>query len=181
MTFDEKKIAENLKFDGHIIRVHVDDVLLPNGDTTFREVVDHPGGVCVAALSDEGTLSFVRQFRYPYGRTLLELPAGKLEYGEDPVDAGKRELSEECGLVSDDFVPMGVVYPTVAYCGEIIHLFLAKGLYKTEQHLDDDEFLSVEQISLDDAVSMVMNNEIEDSKTQVLIMKLFYLKENGLL
>lgn len=179
MELTEKKISRKVIYEGKIINVYNDTVLLPNGKETHRELVEHHGGVCVAALTDEGNLLFVRQFRYPYGRVLLELPAGKLEKGEDPLSAGMRELEEECGVVAEKVIPMGTVYPTVAYCTEIIHLFLAQGLSKTRQHLDDGEFLSVEEIPLKEAVKLVMNGEISDSKTVALILKTEKLLAEG--
>lgn len=179
MELTEKKISRKVIYEGKIINVYNDTVLLPNGKETHRELVEHHGGVCVAALTDEGNLLFVRQFRYPYGRVLLELPAGKLEKGEDPLSAGMRELEEECGVVAEKVFPMGTVYPTVAYCTEIIHLFLAQGLSKTRQHLDNGEFLSVEEISLKEAVKLVMNGEISDSKTVALILKTEKLLAEG--
>ena len=179
MELTEKKISRKVIYEGKIINVYNDTVLLPNGKETHRELVEHHGGVCVAALTDEGNLLFVRQFRYPYGRVLLELPAGQLEKGEDPLSAGMRELEEECGVVAEKVFPMGTVYPTVAYCTEIIHLFLAQGLSKTRQHLDDGEFLSVEEIPLKEAVKLVMNGEISDSKTVALILKTEKLLAEG--
>ena len=179
MELFEKTLSEKEIYDGKIINVHVDDIELPNGKTAIREVVEHPGGVCVAALSDRNTLTFVRQYRYPYHKVLLELPAGKLEKGEDPLAAGKRELEEECGVTCEKIIPLGCVYPTVAYCSEIIYLYLGLGLSKTNQHLDEDEFLSVEEIELDKAVEMVMNSEISDSKTVALILKIARLKDEG--
>ena len=98
MELFEKTLRETTIYDGRIIRLHVDDIELPNGKNAIREIVEHPGGVCVAALSEQGTLQFVRQYRYPYHKVLLELPAGKLEQGEEPLQAGLRELEEECGL-----------------------------------------------------------------------------------
>ncbi|MDO4379359.1 MAG: NUDIX hydrolase [Clostridia bacterium] len=179
MELTEKKISRKVIYEGKIINVYNDTVLLPNGKETHRELVEHHGGVCVAALTDEGNLLFVRQFRYPYGRVLLELPAGKLEKGEDPLSAGMRELEEECGVVAEKVIPMGTVYPTVAYCTEIIHLFLVRELSKTRQHLDDGEFLSVEEIPLKEAVKLVMNGEISDSKTVALILKTEKLLAEG--
>ena len=179
MELFEKTLHETEIFNGRIIRVHLDEVELPNGNLASREIVEHPGGVCVAALSDRGTLQFVRQCRYPYHRVLLELPAGKLEQGEEPLQAGLRELEEECGLRADKVVSLGCVYPTVAYCSEIIYLYLATGLHKTQQHFDDDEFLETEEIALQDAVRMVMDNEITDSKTVAAVLKIARLKEEG--
>lgn len=175
----EKTIAQKKIFDGKIITVHVDDVVLEDGTKSFREVVEHNGGVCVAALTDEKELFFVRQYRYPFKRELLELPAGKLELGEDPIIAGMRELEEECGVEAEDVISMGEIYPTVAYCSEIIYLFAAKGLHSVGQKLDTGEFLSVEKIPLEKAAEMVMNGEISDAKTVTLILKLDRLVKEG--
>ena len=179
MELFEKTLQETTLYDGRILRLHLDEVELPNGNHAMREIVEHSGGVCVAALSDRDTLRFVRQFRYPYHRVLLELPAGKLEKGEEPLQAGLRELEEECGLQAEKVVSLGCVYPTVAYCSEIIHLFLAMGLRETQQHFDEDEFLEVEEIALSDAVRLVMENEITDSKTVAAVLKIARLKEEG--
>ena len=179
MAFSEKTLNEKEIFDGKIIRVHLDDVELSDGTVTFREVVEHSGGVCVAALTDEDELLMVRQYRYPFHRELLEVPAGKLEKGENPLEAGIRELEEECGVIAEKVFSLGTVYPTVAYCSEIIYLYGATGLRKTEQHLDMGEFLSVERKPLDEAVRMVMNGEISDSKTVALVLKIAKLKETG--
>ena len=179
MNFEEKTLSEKLIFDGRIITVHLDDIELPDGSRATREVVEHSGGVCVAAMTEEKELYFVRQYRYPYKKVLLELPAGKLERGEDPMKAGVRELEEECGVVADTVIPMGTVYPTVAYCSEIIYLFAAKGLRSTNQNLDEGEFLDVEKIPLADAVKMVMNGEISDSKTVALVLKMDNLVKEG--
>lgn len=179
MNFEEKTLSTNEIYKGRIITLHVDEIELPDGSKASREVVEHSGGVCVAALTEENELFFVRQYRYPYKKVLLELPAGKLEKGEDPLEAGMRELEEECGVVAEKVVPMGTVYPTVAYCSEIIYLFAAKGLSRTKQHLDEGEFLDVEKIKVEKAVEMVMSGEISDSKTVALVLKINnLLKEN---
>ncbi len=179
MKFEEKTIRCNEIYNGRILSLHVDDIELPNGEKAVREIVEHSGGVCVAAITDDNELYFVRQYRYPYKKVLLELPAGKLEKGEDPLKAGMRELEEECGVIAEKVIPMGTVYPTVAYCSEIIHLFAAKGLTATAQNLDKDEFLSFEKISIEKAAEMVMHGEISDSKTAVLVLKIHNLiKEN---
>ena len=179
MNFEEKTLKENVIYEGRIITLHVDDIELPDGTKATREVVEHSGGVCVAAMTENKELYFVRQYRYPYKKALLELPAGKLERGEDPMKAGIRELEEECGVVADEVISMGTVYPTVAYCSEIIYLFAAKGLRSTSQHLDEGEFLDVEKIPLADAVQMVMNGEISDSKTVALVLKMDNLVKEG--
>lgn len=179
MELFEKTLSEKNIYNGRIINVHVDEIELPDGKKSTREVVEHPGGVCVAALSENGTLTFVRQYRYPYHKVLLELPAGKLEKGENPLEAGIRELEEECGLIAEKVIPLGCVYPTVAYCSEIIYLYLGTGLSESKQNLDEGEFLDVEEIALDKAVEMVMNGEISDSKTVALVLKVARLKDEG--
>ena len=169
---DETRIGGTVLYDGRIIRVERDEVRLEDGTETIREVVRHPGGVCVLALTDRDELLFVRQFRYPYGEVTLEIPAGKLEYGEDPETCGKRELLEECGCTSAQFTYIGHLYPTPAYNTEIIRIFLAEGLQYSRQDLDEGEFLDVERIPFTRALEMVMADEIPDAKTQVAILKL---------
>lgn len=175
MDLTEKSLNQEYIFKGKIFKVRVDDALLPNGTVAKREIVEHPGGVCIAPLTENNELIFVKQFRYPYSEVVLELPAGKLEYGEDPFEAGKRELREETGTTAKSYISLGKLYPTPGYCGEIIHMYLAKGLTAGEQDLDDDEFLETIKIPLDEAFQMVMNNQISDSKTQVGIVKTYYL------
>ena len=176
----EKTLNRKDIFDGKIINVHVDDVELEDGTTSFREIVQHSGGVCVAALDENKELFFVRQFRYPFKRELIELPAGKLEKGEIPLEAGLRELEEECGVRADRVIDMGQIYPTVAYCSEIIYLFAATGLHPVIQHLDEGEFLSVEKMPLEKAAKMVLDGEIRDAKTVALILKLDKMGKEGL-
>ncbi len=171
MHLEEKQLSSELKYDGRIVKLYADTALLENGDTTLREVIRHPGGVCVVALTEENDVLFVRQFRYPHGKVLLEIPAGKLEYGEDHRACGLRELKEETGCTCDSFEYLGNLLPTPAYDTEVIHMYIARGLHSGEQHLDDNEFLEVEKIPLDKAVEMIMNNEISDAKTQVAILK----------
>ena len=182
MELNEKTLKETELYNGRIVRVHVDDVELVNGKTSIREVVEHPGGVSVAILTGENELIFVRQFRYPYKQVLLELPAGKLEPGEDPFEAMKREQLEETGTVSSQYISLGNVFPTPGYCGEIIRMWACRtGESRQELNLDEDEFLSTERIPLDKAVEMVLNNEIPDAKTQIGILKTAKLVEQGLI
>ena len=182
MNMEEKKVSEKELYQGKIIRVHVDDVELPDGTTAKREVVEHPGGVSVAVLTEKDELIFVRQFRYPYGEVLLELPAGKLEPGEDPFEAMKREQWEETGTTAGHYIPLGTVYPTPGYAGEKIRLWACR-LTGDEGalHLDEDEFLTNERIPLREAVEMVLRNEIPDGKTQIGILKTAKLVEKNLL
>ena len=171
MKLTEEKLESTLKYNGKVIDVYNDRVLLENGKEATRDVVRHPGGVCVVALNENNEVYFVRQFRYPHGKVLLEIPAGKLEWGEDHFACGKRELLEETGCTADEFTYLGSLLPTPAYDTEVIHMYMAKGLHKSSQHLDEDEFLEVSLIPLAKAVEMVMNNEIEDAKTQLALLK----------
>ena len=179
MDLTEKPINQEYKFKGKIVNMRVDDALLPNGTVAKREIVEHNGGVCVAPLDNDYNLYFVKQFRYPYREIVTELPAGKLEKGEDPFEAGKRELKEETGAVANKYISLGKLYPTPGYCGEIIHMYLATELTFGEQSPDEDEFLEVYKISLEKAVEMVMNGELPDSKTQTMILKINQLKNEG--
>lgn len=182
MDLEEKTLSERELYRGRIIRVHLDEVELLNGRTAKREVVEHPGGVSVAVLTPRDELIFVRQFRYPYRQALLELPAGKLELGEDPFEAVKREQLEETGTRAQHYVSLGQVYPTPGYCGEIIRLWACRLTAETGAlHLDDDEFLTNERIPLSRAVEMVLANEIPDAKTQIGVLKTAALVEQGLL
>ena len=181
MELFEKTVEKNYVYEGKIINVRRDKAELHNGNPCTREVVEHNGGVCVAALTGEKELIFVRQFRYPYMEVVLELPAGKLEKGEDPFEAGKRELEEETGTVAGKYYDLGKFYPTPGYCGEIIHLYAASDLTATQMNPDEDEFLEVEKIHIDKAVEMVINNEIRDGKTIALIMKVAEMLRRGMI
>ena len=139
----EKTLSREDKFQGRILSVHVDEVLLPNGNTSTREVVDHVDGVAVLALDDRNNVLTVTQYRYVFGKALRELPAGKLDPGEDPMTGALRELKEETGAVPDVFLPLGRIIPAPGCYGEVLHLFLARGLRMEDQHLDPDEFLNV--------------------------------------
>ena len=173
MELEEKTVNKNYIYKGKILNLRRDDAVLPNGRACVREIVEHAGGVTVAALTDDDELIFVRQFRYPYMKVLLELPAGKLEKGEDPLESGKRELLEETGCTAEEYISLGEFYPSCGYTDEVIYLYLAKGLKFGAQSLDEDEFLNVEKIPLEKAVKMVMSNEIKDGKTQAAILKVF--------
>ena len=171
MKIYEKTLQSKEMFNGKVVRVTLDTVALEDGTQASREVVEHPGGVCVSALTEDEELLFVRQFRYPYKEILLELPAGKLEKGQNPLENGKRELLEETGAIGREYMTLGKLYPSPGYCGEIIHLYFCKIDRFERQQLDDGEFLAVEKIPLKKAVEMVLNNELPDAKTQTAILK----------
>lgn len=180
MNLTEKQLTKEYIFKGKVINLRRDTAILPDNSTAIREVVEHNGGVCVAALTDDDEILFVKQFRYPYMEEILEIPAGKRDsLHEDPLQCGKRELKEETGATAEKFIPLGELYPTPGYCGEIIWMFAATGLTFGEQNPDEDEFLEVKKIPLKKAVEMILNGEIKDAKTQTVILKLKLLKDSG--
>lgn len=175
LDLNEQTVDTSYVFEGRIIKVKKDKVLLPSGHTSTREVVEHNGGVCVLPIDNDGNVYFVKQFRYPYKQVVTEIPAGKREGDENPLDCGIRELKEEIGASADEVISLGFMYPSPGYCGEIIWMYLAKGLKFGAQKLDEDEFLNVEKIPLERAIEMVMNNEIHDAKTQIALMKAYLM------
>jgi len=180
MNLEEKQLSAEYMYEGRIIKLRRDTALLPNGNTATREVVEHNGGVCVAALTDNNELLMVKQYRYPYSEVILEIPAGKRDSKEeDPLECGKRELKEETGAIAQKFIFLGELYPTPGYCEEIIWLYAATGLTFGETNPDEDEFLDVERIPLDTVIDMIMKGEIKDAKTQTTVLKLKYLKDKG--
>lgn len=179
MKLTEETLEQNYIYRGKILDFHVDKARLENGRIVTRECVDHHGGVGIAALTAAGELYFVRQYRYPYREAILELPAGKLEKGEDPLEAGKRELREETGVTGKDYTDLGRLYPSPGYTNEIIYLYACRAESCGENDLDEGEFLEAEKIPVAKAVEMVMSGEISDSKTQVLVLKTARLLEQG--
>ncbi|MBQ8825542.1 MAG: NUDIX hydrolase [Oscillospiraceae bacterium] len=170
MHLQEKTISEQPIFDGKIIKVQCDQAELENGAVVSRELVVHPGGVCIVPVDSEGNIYMVQQFRYPFKEVLTEIPAGKLEFGEDHREAGLRELKEETGAECGSFEYLGVMYPSVAYLTEKIHMYLATDLKFDSQSLDEDEFLDVIKMKFEDAVEMVIDGRIKDGKTQSAIL-----------
>ncbi len=171
MKLTEKTLEQNYIYRGKILDFHVDKAELENGRVVTRECVDHRGGVCIAALTEQNELYFVRQYRYPYHEVVLELPAGKLEAGEDPLEAGKRELREETGVVGSRYAELGKLYPSPGYTNEIIYLYACRVSGRGKNNLDEGEFLEAEKIPLEKAAAMVMSGEITDGKTQALVLK----------
>lgn len=172
MKLTETTVEKKYVYDGKILKVRRDDARLPDGKPCVREMVEHPGGAAVLAEYD-GKIAFVRQFRYPYGEEILEVPAGKLERGEAPVRTVERELSEETGLVADRFVSVGEIYPTPGYTNERLYLFRAEGVRRGESHLDEGEFLTTEWHTPEEALAMVRDGRIKDAKTVVLLLRCY--------
>lgn len=179
MELFEKTLDSKNIFDGRVLHIVLDEVELPDGKKSKREVVNHPGGVAVAALDDSNNVLFVKQFRYPYKEVVLELPAGKLEKGSGPLENGKRELLEETGVIGYSYISLGQIYPSPGYTSEIIHLYACKIKSQNQQALDEGEFLNVEKIPLSKAVEMVLNNQIPDAKTQIAVLKTDALLRSG--
>ena len=181
MSLTEKQLKKEYIYNGKIINVRRDTALLPDGNEALREVVEHPGGVCVAALTENNEILLVRQYRYPYGEIVIEIPAVKRNSAtEDPLQCGKRELLEETGATARDYVFLGELYPTPGYCGEVIFMYAAKGLTFGKARPDEDEFIECEKMPLDIFIEKIMAGEIKDAKTQTAILKVKALIDKGL-
>ena len=167
----EKKIDGKTLYEGVIVNVRLDRAELVNGDVVRREVVEHPGGVTVIPVEEDGTVWCVRQFRYPFQREMLEVPAGKLEIGEKPLPAAVRELSEETGLEAGRMIYLGACCTSPWFSTEVLHIYLALELKHGDAHPDEDEFLNVEKHSLETLTEMVMSGEIDDAKTIIAVLK----------
>lgn len=171
MHLEEKTLSSETAYKGIIFTVTRDKVRLENGKEAERDVLLHHGGVCVIPVTENNEIYLVKQFRYPFREVTIEIPAGKLEEGEDHAECGRRELLEETGLECSEYVYLGRLYPVPAYDTEIIHIYMARGLELKKQSLDEDEFIDVERVPLTDAVEMVMDGRILDAKTQIAILK----------
>ena len=169
---EEKYISREEIFDGKILHVVKDTVALPDGETSYREICLHTGGVCVLPLLDDGRVIVEKQYRYAHGRVFLEIPAGKLNsLDEDPLSAGKRELREETGALAEKYTFLGEIATTPALINERIYFYLAEGLTFGERELDEGEFLEVYSLPFTELYDMVMRGEIKDAKTQIAILK----------
>jgi len=171
MDYTETLVRHINGYNGLIINTTLDRVVLQNGEHTLREVVSHPGGVTIIPIDDDGYVYCVRQFRYPMSEHLLEVPAGKLEYGEEPFLCASRELSEETGITASEYIDLGKIYPSPGFCKEILYIYMARGLSFGIPHPDHNEFLDVEKIHIDELFKRVMSNEITDAKTVIAILK----------
>ncbi|MBR6522660.1 MAG: NUDIX hydrolase [Oscillospiraceae bacterium] len=175
----EKTLTSEQVYEGKIVNIRMDSVELVNGKTSFREVVEHAGGVVILAVDDNNRAYMVRQFRYPIGRAMLEVPAGKLEKGEDPLEGAIRELREETGLTAEKLIYFGGTYPSPGFCDEQLHIYLALGLTHGEACPDEDEFLNLEVVDLDELVQMVMSGKLLDGKSiNAIFMAREYLRNH---
>ena len=176
MRLEEKTISSEAIFDGRILHVRLDRVTLPDGKQTTREVVHHVGAVAVLPLTESGEVILERQYRYPFGEVLVEIPAGKLESpDEDPRRAALRELEEETGMLATDLQYLGDYYPSPAVFDERIRLYRATGLTPTRQHTDEDEFLEVFSMPLSDLIEQIMAGSIPDGKTQTAALRVYHM------
>ena len=169
--FTEKTAEKKYIYQGRVVKLRSDAVTLPNGKSAGREVVEHRGGVAVLAVDEKGFVPIVRQYRYPLEKHLWEIPAGKLEVGEEPDDAIRRELREEAGLLAKNVTPLGKFYPTCGYSNEVIRLYLATDLTYVGAEPDEDEFLEIKYVKIDELYEKCLSGEIEDGKTIVAVLK----------
>lgn len=168
----EVRVGTEDIFSGVILNVKRDTVELPNGHRTIRELIRHVGAVCVVPVTEDGRVVVERQYRYPIDGVITEIPAGKLDSkAEDRLSAAKRELWEETGITADRWTDMGLYYGAPAYTDEKITMYLAQGLHRGQQHLDEDEFLNVETVPIADLVEDILSGTITDGKTQAAVLK----------
>ena len=171
MDYTEKKLRRVNRYEGIVVDLTVDQIRLPNGKESFREVVEHPGGVCALPVDEDGYAYCVRQYRYAMREHLFEAPAGKLEPGEDPLKAAARELGEETGFTAGKLIPMGAYYTSPGISTEKLYLYLAVRLRRGEAHPDEGEFLDVVRIPYDELYERVLNGEIPDAKAAIAVLQ----------
>ena len=172
----EHKLSSEMKFDGKLIKVTY-DVAEVNGKEAWREVVHHPGASAVVAIDEDNRIIMEKQFRYALNDYLLEIPAGKLDAGEDPLVCAKRELEEETGIIASEWISLGTIATSPGFCNEVIHLYVAKGLSKGEIHWDEDEYVEVERYRFDELLQRIKEEKIKDSKSlSTLLLAMPYLK-----
>ena len=172
----ERKLSSEMKFDGKLIKVTY-DIADVNGKEAWREVVHHPGASAVVAIDEDKRIIIEKQFRYALNDYLLEIPAGKLDAGEDPLVCAKRELEEETGIIASEWISLGTIATSPGFCNEVIHLYVAKGLSKGEIHWDEDEYVEVERYTFDELLQRIKEEKIKDSKSlSALLLAMPYLK-----
>ena len=172
----ERKLSSEMKFDGKLIKVTY-DIADVNGKEAWREVVHHPGASAVVAIDEDNRIIMEKQFRYALNDYLLEIPAGKLDAGEDPLVCAKRELEEETGIIASEWISLGTIATSPGFCNEVIHLYVAKGLSKGEIHWDEDEYVELERYTFDELLQRIKEERIKDSKTlSALLLAMPYIK-----
>lgn len=169
MTFEEKTLKSEKIYDGVIINLRRDKVTVQGG-TSYREIVEHNGGAVMAALTEDKKLVMVRQYRKPAGKVMLEVPAGKIDKGEKPLEAAVRELKEETGYTASKVEFLTEFYPSVGYSEERLYLYLCTGLTPGETCFDENEAIEIEEIDLDRLFKMAMSGELDDAKTIIAIL-----------
>lgn len=167
MDLTEQQLSSTQVYQGHFLKVSCDSVRLPDGKTATREYIQHPGAVAILALNQAGELILERQYRYPLGRSFIEIPAGKMDADESHADTARRELWEETGYTAEHWSLLGSAYPCIGYSNEVIHYYLAEGLQQNERQLDDGEFIEVLALPLDEVLAMAGDGRISDSKSIV--------------
>lgn len=163
----EKQLKTEIVYEGSFLKVHKDEVELPDGQKSSREYIQHPGAAMLVPVTDDGQLVMIRQYRYPLRREFIEFPAGKIDAGEDPLQTARRELEEEAGMIAKEIRHLTTIHPVIGYSNERIEIYLARGLQKTAQHLDEGEFLEVFEIPFTEALEKMHRGEISDVKTMV--------------
>ena len=169
-SLEEKKLSSKKIFQGKLINLFLDHVKLPNGETSTREWVDHPGAVCVVPILPSGEICLIRQYRYGPKQEFIEIPAGKLDKEEKPLDCARRELSEEIGYAAKKLTFLTKIYPAIGFSNEMMWMYLGENLNKTERNLDQDEFLELVPVTIQQAFDWVKSGRISDVKTIIGIL-----------
>jgi len=170
---DAKVLKSEMPFKGGHIQVRVDRVIEPAGHETTREIVVHPGAVCVVARLGDDDVILIRQYRHAAGKELLEIPAGGLDPGEDPLEAARRELEEETGYHASTIIPRGSFWSTPGFTTEYMWLYEATDLKKTQTNPDDDEVIEVDIVKISEAMQMIRDERIRDAKTIIGLLRIF--------
>ena len=177
MEFTEKTLSTKRVYNGKVVFVDYDDIETSDGHKSFREVIRHPGGVVIVAQKDENTILMVKQYRYPLKSVSLELPAGKLEYNENPDSAAPRELEEETGYIAKTWKSLGYIHTTPGICDEKLYLYLAKDLTYTKPNPDEGEIIQALEYDINDVFKMIKNGEINDSKTLCALLRAYKIED----
>ena len=170
----EKTLDSDLVYEGLFLKLYRDEVQLPTGKIVHREYIKHPGAVAIVPLFDDHSVLLERQYRYPLAKAILEIPAGKLEFGEDPLECAKRELKEETGFEASEWIFLGKIHPVISYSTEFIDIYLAKGLMQGTAKLDEEEFLDTFRATLQEVSEWIQQGTITDVKT---IISHYWLKD----